>query len=67
MSQNNKDIRISTYVDIDTALDLQKRAGEMSMASFVRQILTEDTAKLKYIEYLQRKLDNAGITYRSHL
>lgn len=42
MSKNNKDIRISTYVDIDTALDLKKLAGEQSIADYVRKILTEE-------------------------
>lgn len=45
MSQNNKDIRISTYVDMETAIELNKLAGKQSMAEFVRQILIEEVSR----------------------
>ena len=45
MSQNNKEIRISTYVDMETAIMLNKLAGNQSMAEFVRQVLIEEVAR----------------------
>ena len=44
-SKTNKDIRISTYVDIDTALELKKLAGDQSMADYVRKILVAEVKR----------------------
>lgn len=47
MSENNKDIRISTYVDMEQAIELKRIAQSLnqSMAEFVRQILIEEIAR----------------------
>ena len=47
MSSNINDIRISTYVNIEQAIELKKIAQSLnqSMAEFVRQILLEEIAR----------------------
>lgn len=44
MSENNKDIRISTYVDIDKALAIRQICAneEKSIADWVREVLIEE-------------------------
>lgn len=47
MSNNINDIRISTYVNIEQAIELKKIAQSLnqSMAEFVRQVLLEEIAR----------------------
>lgn len=44
MSENNKDVRISTYVDIDTAIEIKQicKLEDKSVADWLRQIVTEE-------------------------
>lgn len=41
MSENNKDVRISTYVDIDKAIELKQvcKLENKTIAEFVREIV----------------------------
>lgn len=47
MSNNINDIRISTYVNVEQAIELKKIAQSLnqSMAEFVRQVLLEEIAR----------------------
>ena len=44
MSENNKDIRISTYVDIDKAIAIRQicNSEDKSIADWVRDVITEE-------------------------
>lgn len=47
MSENNKDVRISTYVDIDMAIEIKQicKLEQKSVADWLRQIVTEELTR----------------------
>jgi hypothetical protein len=44
MSENNKDVRISTYVDIDMAIEIKQicKLEQKSVADWLRQVVVEE-------------------------
>jgi hypothetical protein len=47
MSENNKDVRISTYVDIDMAIEIKQicKLEQKSVADWLRQVLVEELTR----------------------